>query len=72
MKKKIVSLILASMMAVTGLAGCGSSNSAATGGQDTAKGSSGGDVHITYGIWILIRKKVLGKWQMNLREKIQG
>ncbi|AVK48410.1 MULTISPECIES: ABC transporter substrate-binding protein [Clostridium] len=72
MKKKIVSLILASMMAVTGLAGCGSSNSAATGGQDTAKGSSGGDVHITYGIWDSNQEKGLRKMADEFEGKNPG
>ncbi|NOW89279.1 multiple sugar transport system substrate-binding protein [Clostridium beijerinckii] len=72
MKKKIVSLILASMMAVTGLAGCGSSNSAATGGQDTAKGSSGGDVHITYGIWDSNQEKGLRKMADEFEGKNAG
>lgn len=72
MKKKIVSLILASMMAVTGLAGCGSSNSSATGGQDTAKGSSGGDVHITYGIWDSNQEKGLRKMADEFEGKNPG
>lgn len=72
MKKKIISLILASMMAVTGLAGCGSSNSAATGGQDTAKGSSGGDVHITYGIWDSNQEKGLRKMADEFEGKNPG
>ncbi|WP_270567187.1 ABC transporter substrate-binding protein [Clostridium beijerinckii] len=72
MKKKIVSLILASMMAVTGLAGCGSSNSAATSGQDTAKGSSGGDVHITYGIWDSNQEKGLRKMADEFEGKNPG
>ncbi|EHI99660.1 extracellular solute-binding protein family 1 [Clostridium sp. DL-VIII] len=50
MKKKIVSLILASVMAVTGLIGCGSTKTASTSGQDTTS-SSGKDVHITYALW---------------------
>lgn len=72
MKKKIVSLILASMMAVTGLARCGSSNSAATSGQDTAKGSSGGDVHITYGIWDSNQEKGLRKMADEFEGKNPG
>jgi multiple sugar transport system substrate-binding protein len=72
MKKKIVSLILASMMAVTGLAGCGSSNSAATGGQYAAKGSSGGDVHITYGIWDSNQEKGLRKMADEFEGKNPG
>lgn len=61
MKKKIVSLILSSMIAITGLVGCGSSNSAATGGQSSSNQSSGGGVHITYGIWDSNQEKGLRK-----------
>ncbi len=50
MKKKIVSLILASVMAVTGLIGCGGTKTASTSGQDASSGSSK-DVHITYALW---------------------
>lgn len=73
MKKKIVSLILASMIAVTGLVGCGgSSNSVATGGQDSSKQSSGGDVHITYGIWDSNQEKGLRKMADEFEGKNPG
>lgn len=60
MKKKIVSLILASMMAVTGLVGCGSSGSAGN-GEENASNKSSGDVQITYGIWDSNQEKGLRK-----------
>ena len=50
MKKRFVSLVLAGMLAVTGLVGCG--NSTATSDSKTAStGSSGEDVKITYALW---------------------
>ncbi|AWK52925.1 sugar ABC transporter substrate-binding protein [Clostridium beijerinckii] len=72
MKKKIVSLILASMLAVTGLVGCGSSNSVTTGGQDSSKKSSGEDVHITYGIWDSNQEKGLRKMADEFEGKNPG
>lgn len=72
MKKKIVSLILASMIAVTGLVGCGNSNSATTGGKDSSKESSGGDVHITYGIWDSNQEKGLRKMADEFEGKNPG
>lgn len=72
MKKKIVSLLLASMMAVTGLIGCGNSNTAATSGQDTSKASSGGDVHITYALWDSNQEKGIRKMADEFESKNSG
>jgi len=72
MKKKIVSLILASMMVITGLVGCGNSNSATTKGQDSSKQSDSGDVHITYGIWDSNQEKGLRKMADEFEAKNPG
>lgn len=72
MKKKIVSLLLASMMAITGLVGCGNSNTAATSGQDTAKASGGEDVHITYALWDSNQAKGIRKMADEFESKNKG
>lgn len=72
MKKRIVSLLLASIMAVTGLVGCGNSNTAVTSEQDTSKASSGEDVHITYALWDSNQEKGIRKMADEFESKNSG
>jgi multiple sugar transport system substrate-binding protein len=60
------------MMTITGLAGCGNSNTAATSGQDTPKASSGGDVHISYALWDSNQEKGIRKMADEFESKNKG
>ncbi|NOW05155.1 ABC transporter substrate-binding protein [Clostridium beijerinckii] len=71
MKKKIISLILTSILSVTGLVGCGNSANPVS-GQDGAKTSGGEPVHITYGIWDSNQEKGLRKMADDFESKNPG
>jgi multiple sugar transport system substrate-binding protein len=68
MKKRFVSVLLASLIAITGLIGCGS-NSTPT---SNSKDSKGGDVHITYALWDSNQEKGIRKMADEFESKNTG